>query len=133
MIHAATIEKTNRTKGVHNYVYAYVFIWLNQLCNSSLSLIPVLRHGNVQRRPLQPAQEKGMEKCPASLWRNIPVLLSGLPPLMERGVSNGKYMECMTATRKMEVQPAGQKEPAIPRMGSLSGSASTVMGSMQLK
>lgn len=89
MIHAATIEKTNRTKGVHNYVYAYVFIWLNQLCNSSLSLIPVLRHGNVQRRPLQPAQEKGMEKCPASLWRNIPVLLSGLPPLMERGVSNG--------------------------------------------
>ena len=94
MIHAATIEKTNRTKGVHNYVYAYVFIWLNQLCNSSFPLIPVLRHGNVQRRPLQPAQEKGMEKCPASLWRNIPVLLSGLPPLMERGVSNGKYMEC---------------------------------------
>ena len=78
---------------VHSYVYAYVFIWFNQLCNSSLSLIPVLRHGNVQRRPLQPAQEKSMEKCPASLWRNIPVLLSGLPPLMERGVSNGKYME----------------------------------------
>lgn len=82
MIQAAIVEKEkNRTKEVHNYVYAYVFIWFNQLCNSSLSLILMLRHGSVQRRPFHPVSEKGVEERPAALLRDIPVLLPGLPPL----------------------------------------------------
>jgi hypothetical protein len=36
---------------VPGYVYAYVFIWLNQLRNSSFSFIPVLWHGKIQGRP----------------------------------------------------------------------------------
>ncbi len=58
---------TNRTKEVPGYVYAYVFIWLNQLRNSGFSSILVLRHGKVQRRPFQPTQKKGMAKRLATL------------------------------------------------------------------
>ena len=35
------------TKEVHSYVYAYVLIWLNQLCHSSFPIIHVLWHRNV--------------------------------------------------------------------------------------
>lgn len=78
--------RKDKKQEVHSYVYAYVFIWFNQLCHSIFSFIPLLRHGNVQRRPFHSTQEKGMEKRPASLRYDIPVLLPGLPPLKQTEV-----------------------------------------------
>lgn len=52
----------------------------------SFPLISVLRHGNVQGRPFHLVSEKGMEKRPAALLRDIPILLPGLPPLRQTEV-----------------------------------------------
>lgn len=43
------------------------------------------------------------------------------------------WNECMTVIQKRAAQPAGQKELTTLYMGSLSGSASTVMSSLRLK